>query len=218
MLDIIFTKKSFYIENINELITVESDENKKFLNNFIKNKYEAIYDFSFSPMPKKMGLGLKFLHKVSETFIRELLKEPSVEFEKGKLNFRLNEDMIREFLLSVPYTIGSENVNITWLENFIKNLLIIYNKQTLEYKGSIKSYISNKSNDLHIADKIYFHLVENDESDYPFAFMATYSNPRKDNHSFHKPLESALNQYKDDIEKIIELISTVIKISEKRLF
>ncbi len=214
MLDIIFTKENFTIENIEELIKYESTENVKFLSNFLKNKYETIYEFTFRPLPKKLGLGLCFLHKVSETFIQEILKEPSIEFERGNVNFRLNEEISKELLLTVPYITGSENVDTVWLEKIIQNLSFVYNKQTSKYKGTIKSYINNKNNDLHIADKIYFHLVENDDINYPFAFMATYSNPRKKQKSYHTPLENALIQYEDNIEKLIELISTVIKISE----
>ena len=36
-------------------------------------------------------------------------------------------------------------------------------------------YLQEKSQDLKVAKRIYFHLVENEEdADFPFAFLATY--------------------------------------------
>ena len=64
--------------------------------------------------------------------------------------------------------------------------------------------------------RIFFHLVENKSDDYPFAFMATYSTRlNREGKSKHLPLKHALEEYENDAEKLLELLTTV-HVAEKR--
>ena len=67
--------------------------------------------------------------------------------------------------------------------------------------------------------RVFFHLVENKEEQYPFAFMATYSTkPVKSKRAVHTPLKNALREFEGDEKKLLSLISTVIKAAEKSSF
>jgi non-specific serine/threonine protein kinase len=58
--------------------------------------------------------------------------------------------------------------------------------------------------------RVFFHLVENKDRNYPFAFLATYStrlNPQ--GKSKHLPLKYALKEYESDRDKLLELLATV---------
>ena len=56
-------------------------------------------------------------------------------------------------------------------------------------------------------ERIFFHLVENTEPDYPFAFVATYSGKVRGSRIKHKPLQYALTEYKGDRGKLMDLLS-----------
>ena len=67
--------------------------------------------------------------------------------------------------------------------------------------------------------RVFFHLVENKDEKYPFAFMATYSTkPVKSKRAVHTPLKNALTEFDGDEKKLLTLISTVIKAAEKSSF
>ena len=216
MFDIIFTPEGYFIEDVDKLIEKEKGAALNFLRSYKEDRVKAIYDASFVTEPKSFGPGLKFIYTVAETFIREIVKEPFVEFTKGSAEFFLSQEICESLLIRVPYTPGSENITEDWLSSFWEEILKVYNRETGEYQGTVASYISNKNNDLAVADRIYFHLVENQDEQYPFAFLATYSAPKKQGRkTFHTPLEYALEQYRDDTEKLIELLATVIKASKE---
>ena len=63
-------------------------------------------------------------------------------------------------------------------------------------------------------ERIFFHLVENKDEDYPFAFMATYAAKKEDGSVQHVPLEYALYEYKTDKEKLLSLLSCLEKAAD----
>ena len=56
-------------------------------------------------------------------------------------------------------------------------------------------YLTEKSQHLHVPERIFFHLVESREKDYPFAFLATYATRGADGKVQHVPLKYALTEY-----------------------
>lgn len=219
MVELIFTQDGFYIDQLEELISKQDKQTQDFLIAFEKNNYKALYNSSFKECPAFFGVGLKYLHLVSETFINNLLKEPSVEYAMGHMEYSLNDEILEQLLIKAPYGIGSEYINASYIQTFTKRILDIYNEETGSFDGSLKKYLSEKNNNLALCDKVYFHLVESDEEMYPFAFLATYSAPKVEGKkTYHMPLQHAFEIYKDDTEKLVELLSTVIKVSKKSKF
>ena len=52
---------------------------------------------------------------------------------------------------------------------------------------------------MSVAGRVFFHFVESDEEEYPFAFMATYSNKSvKSKRTLHTPLHHALEEFRED--------------------
>ncbi|WP_156286174.1 DEAD/DEAH box helicase [Oceanivirga salmonicida] len=212
MLNVVFKTKGFYIE-------YDKNENiENFLREYEKDKYQAIYELAFKTENKNLGIGIAYLQNIAISFISEVLKDPSLEFTRGNFSLKINDNLKKELILNIPYSIGAEYINEIWIDNFWNELLRVFNMQVLEYKGSIKEYIENKNSNLHIADKIFFHLVENKDEKYPFAFMATYSSKNNEKKTYHKPIEHALIKYKNETSKLVELLSTVLKVSGKSKF
>ena len=83
----------------------------------------------------------------------------------------------------------------------------IFAENIAAFDGSVAEYIREFSPEIHLAGRIYFHLVENTRGDAPFAFLATYSTRLNDEgESKHLPLKYALEEYRDDSNKLLELL------------
>lgn len=85
------------------------------------------------------------------------------------------------------------------------------------YKGTAQMYLQEKSQDLKAAVKrIYFHLVENEEdTDFLFAFLATYATKDVENRIVHMPLKHALIEYKNDQKQLLDLLSCLNDVAQK---
>ena len=58
-----------------------------------------------------------------------------------------------------------------------------------------------RNTNINVVGRVFFHLVENPDEEYSFAFLATYSTENKDkglHKAKHAPLKNALLEYKDD--------------------
>lgn len=64
------------------------------------------------------------------------------------------------------------------------------------------------------AGTYFFHLVENKEEDYPFAFLATYATKDTNDKVRHMPLAYALTEYQEDRGKLLQLLSCLNRASE----
>jgi non-specific serine/threonine protein kinase len=88
-----------------------------------------------------------------------------------------------------------------------------------EYNGTVAAYLTEHNSNINIAGRVFFHMVENKDDSYPFAFLATYSlKPVKSKKAIHTPLKNALEEYKEDEKKLLSLLSTVTKAAEKSDF
>lgn len=80
----------------------------------------------------------------------------------------------------------------------------------------MSAYFAALGQVIQVVGRVFFHLVDNREDEYSFAFLATCAagltlegKPR------HLPFQHALFQYEGDCEALLELLSTVNRVSEK---
>ena len=62
-----------------------------------------------------------------------------------------------------------------WIAAVFRRLLKIFREEIRGYQGTVEMYLTEKSQHLHVPERIFFHLVENRGDEYPFAFLATYT-------------------------------------------
>ena len=95
----------------------------------------------------------------------------------------------------------------------------VFRLEIKNYDGTVARYFTEHNANINVVGRVFFHLVENKEEQYPFAFMATYSTkPVKSKRAIHTPLKNALSEFEGDEKKLLLLISTVIKAAEKSSF
>lgn len=202
-----FTKDSFYIEQC---------EGLEELYKSFTDKYEGLFHLAFKEKDH-LSPALIFLHDLSSLFIKRLSEQADLEISREALELVLTDEDIQSLLRELPLVLGSEHINENWIQMQWQHLNQVFSAHISGVKGSVENYLKGLDENIHVADRIYFHLVEHKESSAPFAFIATYS-VASEHGAKHLPLMHALDTFKDDQKKLIELIASVTKISYESSF
>ncbi|MGM0395689.1 MAG: DEAD/DEAH box helicase [Bacillota bacterium] len=215
-----FLPKDFVIEetpdDIDKMGLDVDDPLRDWILKFEQNKYEALYHLGFLEKAKWFSPAVDYLYNVSDLLIKKLSRQPDIEFSREFVDEGLTEDEINRLIEEVPFVIGMEHVNPTWLVMLWERLLIVFCKEIKGYDGTVARYFAEYNSNINLAGRVFFHLVENKDEHYPFAFMATYSTkPTKSKKALHTPLKNALVEFKGDEKLLLSLMATVIKASDQ---
>lgn len=197
---------------------VISDRKKPYDNdllyrNYTIDKVTALLNLGFTPLDESIDipLSISFLHLFSSYFIMKVSRSDELEFTRKAPP--LDNDDIHELLDSGTFV--SAFIDKSWLKKIWKEL-----SKTLEIESksfdTIANYLLSKDHRIKTFGKIFFHLVESKDEEYPFAFLATYSTTNKG--SAHTPLKNALVEFKGKTSALLHLLSTVNKAAENSLF
>jgi non-specific serine/threonine protein kinase len=181
---------------------------------FLARPFETLYDFSFRPQGN-LSASVAFLRYIGERFIAETARDPDLEITRRARPPA--DDVLLELLHSVPFMVGLEYVNISWLRNIWQELGAVFHREIAGFSGSAADYLQNKNQAIQAVGRVFFHLVEHKSEDYPFAFLATYSTGDADNVS-HLPLKNALLEHKSRQDQLLSLLSAVSKAADKSDF
>ncbi|MCR5316897.1 MAG: DEAD/DEAH box helicase [Treponema sp.] len=176
----------------------------------------ALYNLGFGvrPVASVDDAGL-FLWQVADSFLTELSRTEGLELSRENTVVSLTGDLTENLLSSLPFAPGSENVNAEWISFLWAKLNGCFSYEIKNYAGTVALYLAEKDERLKVAERIFFHLVENkNDEKYPFSFLATYSTQSEKGGIKHAPLKYALTEYKNDRDKILELLSCLNRAAE----
>lgn len=176
----------------------------------------ALYNLGFDvrPVASLDDAGL-FLWQVADSFLTELSRTEGLELSRENTAVLLTDDLVESLLSSLPFAPGSENVNADWIRILWAKLNDCFSYEIKNYSGTVALYLAEKDERLKVAERIFFHLVENKNDDaYPFSFLATYSTKDEKGNIKHAPLKYALTEYKNDRDKILEFLSCLNRAAE----
>jgi len=163
--------------------------------------------------------SLEYWRNFAEQFARELSRTSELETLRHNAHIAVDKNWLVKFADSAPLMPGSEYISAELLETMWSKLNTSFRKAIKSYKGTVEEFIRIYSPDLHLVGRVFFHLVENKDEDYPFAFLATYSTRlNKQGKSKHLPLKYALKEYENQKDKLLELLATVHLAARKSLF
>ena len=186
---------------------------------YVANRDYAWWVLGVAKNHQDLSMSMQYLYKVAATFINNLIRTPGLEAlrEKAAATFPDHE---REALLAeTPYLLGAEHLDRHWLDCAGDKLHQVYYQEIKKHAGSINEYFRNMNPDIHVAGKVYFHLVESKREDYTFAFLATYAAEAPTGGSAkHLPLKNALMEYGANSRKLLELLATVNKAAGQSAF
>jgi non-specific serine/threonine protein kinase len=175
----------------------------------------ALLQLGLSGEARSLSESLGFLRLIAAAFVDSLARNPDVERLREKTVVELPEETAERLLLSAPYMNGSHNLNGDYIRSLWHNLTRSFASRIEIYKGSVAQFVAASNPNIHLAGRVFFHLVESKQDDYPFAFMATYSSQANGaGASKHLPLKNALVEYADNHVKLLELLATVHKAAE----
>jgi non-specific serine/threonine protein kinase len=164
----------------------------------------------FSDVAVSLPDSLGFWRRFSGLFVHHLRLTPELEELRHQVKIPLPEQELAGLLETLPAMIGGEQINSGLMATFWSALNASFATSIRQFSGSVAEFIHHFSPNSHLLGRIYFHLVENKDDDAPFAFLATYSTQMGgDGQSKHLPLKYALQEYRDDNNKLLELLTTV---------
>ena len=197
-----FTKEGFLIDQTDEANQSE------------KERYRLLYHAGLNEPKNDADSTERYLHLVATTFFQQLMDMPELELARENIQITVSEANESALLQAVPFAIGSQYIDRGWLQRQFDNLLTIFAAEISAYDGTVAMYFTEKNQQLHVPERVFFHLVENNEADYPFAFLATYATQVVKKKVRHVPLKYALTEYENEREKLMTLLSCLNKAAE----
>ncbi|BBM84144.1 DEAD/DEAH box helicase [Candidatus Uabimicrobium amorphum] len=184
---------------------------------FQKNVAQALISLGFSDENTSLSPSLEFWKSFAHTFTKKLIQTPDLETIRDKVNIELLPQEIGYLLRTAPFMIGYEYLHEDLLRSLWSQLNKELQKEIRKHKGTVAALIKSYEPDAHLLGRVYFHLVENPHSsDYPFAFLATYSTRlANESKSKHIPLKFALKEYAHSDRDMLQLLATIETAAEK---
>ena len=192
---------------------VATNEDSYWKSMFDKHCYEAMYQYGMNDVEAGTASAV-FVKSIVRLFLKKLTNLPELELVREKAVAQLTKEDSEQLILTLPFVIGSEYVTEKWLEQIFKELNCIYQKEMSVYEGTVALYLAEKNQQIHVPERIFFHLVESKEEEYPFAFMATYASKQANDKVVHMPLRYALTEYQGEREKLLSLLSCLNRAAE----
>ena len=197
-----------------ELLSEQPLEENTLLAQFKADRYEALYRLGLGERPEGLSLSAQYLYTVVEAFFRALTSLPELELLREKAQVRLSDEDAIKLLQSVPFVIGAEYVDRAWLEGLFDRLHQIFAREIGTYTGTVAFYLAEQSQRLRVPERIFFHLVESRDEEFPFAFLATYATQGENGQVSHVPLQYALTEYGNARKKLLELLTCLNRAAE----
>ncbi len=203
-LDVIFAPDGFSID----FPEGKKDEQiERWRSLYREDKSTFLFHLAFEALPQQTSSTFRFLHQVAHTFSTALTRQSALEITREQTEVPLDPASCDSLLAAVPFGLGTDAIGEAWLRDRFHALESVFRREIAAYDGTVAMYLAEKIEDLHLPERIFFHMVENRKDEtYPFAFLATYTT-RDAAGVRHMPLGYALTEYKKSREKLVSLLS-----------
>ena len=162
---------------------------------------------AFADRSLVLSPGLQCLRGFLGAFADWLRRTPEVERQRDTFICPVPADALVETCAAVPPMDGGEYVTPETLTALWDRLVAAIRAELTAHKGSVAAFVQQLNPDIHLAGRVYFHLVENRKgSSSPFAFLATYSHADPTTGRVrHVPLKHALTEFAADQKALLHL-------------
>ena len=191
-----------------------NDADRELLSRFEEDRFAALYSMGLQGGAETAGASAAFLTLLSDTFFKRLTDLPDLELLRENARAALSEQDVESLLSAVPFALGAEHITEKWLQRQCDGLNEVFAREMGAYSGTVALYLAERSQNLRVPERVFFHLVENKDDEYPFAFLATYATRDEKGTVRHMPLQYALTEYRTQREKLLELLSCLNRAAE----
>ena len=186
---------------------------------FSEDRYEALYRLGLQGAARSDSPSFTFMSVLSTAFLASLTDQPDIELLREKAEAPLTDLQWQKLNEAVPFAIGAEFIDRNWAERQFSELLSVFRREIRGFDGSVALYLADRSQNLHVPERVFFHLVENDgagedSGQFPFAFLATYATQEPSGKVRHMPLQYALTEYRTDRTRLVSLLSCLSRAAE----
>jgi hypothetical protein len=183
---------------------------------FLAEPDSWLFSLGFYRQESRFSSSLEFWRQFTSLFIRKLRLSSDLEQMRENVAATLADKELQGILDRVPPMTGSEYVGEELLRSLWQLLHAVFSHTIASFSGSVADFIKGYSPDAHLLGRIYFHLVENKNGPQPFAFLATYSTAiNAQGESKHLPLKYALEEYKNETGRLMELLINVSDVARQ---
>jgi superfamily II DNA or RNA helicase len=170
----------------------------------------ALFVLGTYPQPAGLSVSVEYLFQIAAAFVKNLTRNPDLDTLRDQAVAVLEDELCETLLEGAPYLTGAEYLDNHWMERVWERLNQAFATVIQQYNGSVSEYFIKQNPAFHLAGKVYFHLVESKQGEFPFAFLATYAvEPSVTGKARHVPLKNALVEYGKNSKKLLELLATV---------
>ncbi len=182
--------------------------NRELFNRYVRNEDEWLLVLGSSDAGIALAPSLDFFRHLARTFVEALKKTPDLETIRDNAVVPWDNRTLDDLVAAAPLMIGAEYLNRDLLVRLWQEMNQGFNRGIREYPHTVSAYLHGFNPHIHLAGRVYFHLVERKDEDLPFQFLATYT-PETGNPGKHRPLHWALEEYRDSPEQMLKLLTTV---------
>ncbi len=191
-----------------------TEEDRALLARWKDDRWAALYHLGMGERPEGLSQPALYLYAVTEAFFRALTSLPELELARERARVPLSDEDAGRLLRAVPFATGSEYIDRPWLERAFEQLNRVFSREIGAYDGTAAFYLAEQSQRLRAPERVFFHLVESKDEEFPFAFLATYATRGENGQVTHVPLRYALTEYSADRGKLLELLGCLNRAAE----
>ena len=165
-------------------------------------------------LPGGVDPSLAWMATVARDYVNGLARLSDLEALRETARVPVDDERMAVHLAGVPMMVGGDRVNTAMLDLVWDGIGEGYASLMAAHKGSVGEFFTSLNPGVHLAGRVFFHLVENRNAEEPFAFMATYSQAGHSGGSpRHLPMTRALDEFED--EELVSLLATVYRASDQ---
>ncbi len=168
-----------------------------------------------APAALALSPSAAFWRELAGRWLHGCRANPELESLRENFALPLDEEEAREFFDRLPPMVGIERASPDLPDRIWTLLNETLRRELAGFPGSCEEWFQRLAPESTPPDRIHFHLVENRKAQgRPFAFLATYT-ARVDaqGRTRHLPLKFALEEFKNDSGKLLELLGTVRRVA-----
>ena len=208
-LELVLTPEGFFPE-----LRQPTEEGRALLERWRADRWAALYRLGVEERPEGLSPSALYLVTAAESFFRALTSLPELELARERAEVPLSEEEADRLLRAAPFAAGAEYVDRAWLEGLFRRLNEVFAREIKAYDGTAAFYLAGLNQNLRAPERVFFHIVESKDEEFPFAFLATYATRGENGAITHVPLQYALTEYGADRSRLLELLSCLNRAAE----
>ncbi len=201
---VVFTPEGFTLD----FPAQEDEASVRWQEDYRKDRFAFLYHLGFESIPADSAPAFRYLSQTASRFASELMAVPALEITREQTEVPLTDPVCQSLLQALPFGLGTEYVDAAWLRMVFGKLQAVFNREIAAFEGTVALYFAEKTENLRLPERVFFHLVENrKDADFPFAFLATYTTRDRENRVRHMPLSYALEEYRGKKETLVGMLA-----------